>query len=42
MADNDLASGDVQRPLAALADLVVGLVVRQDPVLQDEPTGLPS
>jgi hypothetical protein len=42
VADDDLADGHVDGPLAALAHLVVGLVVRQDAVFQDEPSGLPT
>ena len=37
----DLAGGDVDGALAALADILEGLVVREDTVVEDEPTGLP-
>ena len=37
----DLARGDVDGALAALADILEGLVVREDTVVEDEPTGLP-
>ena len=37
----DLAGGDVDGALAALADILEGLVVRKDAVVEDEPAGLP-
>ena len=38
----DLAGRHIDGTLATLADILEGFVVGEDPIVQDEPTGLPT